>query len=197
MTGHHNNERGAALIVALVILVALTLVGVTSMQTTTLQERMSGNVRDRNVAFQAAESALRNAELRVSNFVNPDPAAIGWLFPDVDPNRYQEGTPEWNAAKAAGVTHGEFLDAANNSSNYIADAPWFFAEVVVSRDEPAGGGLEILPDGSPGGDTYTIFSITAVGSGGQLRNDGTPVSQVVLQSHFRRNGIFIPPPAGP
>lgn len=55
-------ERGAALIIALVFLVVLTMLGVSSMRTTTLQQRMAGNVRDSTLAFQAAEAGLREAE---------------------------------------------------------------------------------------------------------------------------------------
>jgi len=55
-------ERGAALVVALVFLLVLTVLGVTSMRSTTLQERMAGNLQDNNLAFQAAEAALREAE---------------------------------------------------------------------------------------------------------------------------------------
>lgn len=51
--------RGSALIIALVFLLILTLVGVTAMQGTSQQEIMAGNMRDRSLAFQAAEAALR------------------------------------------------------------------------------------------------------------------------------------------
>jgi type IV pilus assembly protein PilX len=57
-----HGQRGAALIVALVFLIVLTLLGVSSMRTSTLQERMAGNLRDSNLAFQAAEAGLREAE---------------------------------------------------------------------------------------------------------------------------------------
>lgn len=52
------SQRGSALIVALVFLLAMTLIGTTAMQGTTQQERMAGNYWDRNLAFQAAEAAL-------------------------------------------------------------------------------------------------------------------------------------------
>jgi type IV pilus assembly protein PilX len=55
-------EQGAALFVSLIILLLMTMIGVTAMQTTTLQERMAGSTRDLNLAFQAAEAALREAE---------------------------------------------------------------------------------------------------------------------------------------
>jgi type IV pilus assembly protein PilX len=54
-------ERGAVLIVALLFLVILTILGLTAMSGTTMEERMAGNTRDINVALQAAEAALRDA----------------------------------------------------------------------------------------------------------------------------------------
>lgn len=56
------HDRGMALIVSLVILVALTLIALAAMQNTALEERMAGSLRAENVAFQAAEGALREAE---------------------------------------------------------------------------------------------------------------------------------------
>lgn len=58
----HNKESGAVLAVGLVFLMLLTLLGVTAMQVTTLEEKMAGNSRDRNSAFQAAEFGLRRGE---------------------------------------------------------------------------------------------------------------------------------------
>lgn len=55
-------QRGAALVVGLIFLVILTLLGITAMQTTTLEERIAGNSRDRDVAFQADEATLRDGE---------------------------------------------------------------------------------------------------------------------------------------
>ncbi len=56
-----NTQRGAALIVGLMMLTVLTLINVTAMQSTILQEKMAFNLQDRNKALQAAESAARYA----------------------------------------------------------------------------------------------------------------------------------------
>ena len=56
------NQQGVALVMALAFLLILTIIGVTAMTTSSLQEKMAGNAQDRNMAFQAAESALRVAE---------------------------------------------------------------------------------------------------------------------------------------
>ncbi len=57
-----SRQRGAVLMISLIFLVLLTIIGVTAMQTTLLQERMAGNMRDLNLAFQATEAALRAGE---------------------------------------------------------------------------------------------------------------------------------------
>lgn len=60
------HQRGVALIIALVLLVVITLLGLAGMQNTSLQERMSGNMYDRSLAMQTAEAALRAAEFSIS-----------------------------------------------------------------------------------------------------------------------------------
>lgn len=57
-----NKQKGAALIVGLVMLLLLTIIGLSAMQGTTMQEKMSGNMRDANMALQAGEAALRYVE---------------------------------------------------------------------------------------------------------------------------------------
>jgi type IV pilus assembly protein PilX len=58
-------QRGMALLVSLVFLLLLTLIGISSMQNATLQEKMAGSVTLRNQSFQGAEAALRVGESAV------------------------------------------------------------------------------------------------------------------------------------
>ncbi len=60
-------QRGAALITSLIFLIVLTLIGVTAARMSSLEERMAGNLRDRALAMQAAELALRDAERDILN----------------------------------------------------------------------------------------------------------------------------------
>jgi type IV pilus assembly protein PilX len=55
-------QRGAALVISLVIMVIMTLIGLSGMRTTTMSEQMAGNYRDQALALQAAEAALRVGE---------------------------------------------------------------------------------------------------------------------------------------
>jgi len=63
----YQRQCGAVLFVSLIILLLMTIIGVSAMQNTTMQEKMAGNLRDANLAFQAAESALRDAENYIAN----------------------------------------------------------------------------------------------------------------------------------
>lgn len=54
-------QTGAVLIVAMILLVILTLLGVTAMNTTSLEEKMATNNQEQVRAFQAAETGLSQA----------------------------------------------------------------------------------------------------------------------------------------
>ena len=60
-----SRERGAVLVVALLMLLIMTVLGVTAMQMSRMEERMAGNSRDINLAFQGAEAGLRDSEDRI------------------------------------------------------------------------------------------------------------------------------------
>lgn len=57
-----SRQRGATLMIAMVFLGILALLGSGAAGNISLQERMAGNFRNRDLAFQAAEAALRDAE---------------------------------------------------------------------------------------------------------------------------------------
>lgn len=54
-------QSGAALVVGMVLLIVLTLLSVTAMQTSTLELQMAGNAQFGQNAFQAAEAGLERA----------------------------------------------------------------------------------------------------------------------------------------
>lgn len=57
-----NNQKGIVLMLTLVIMLIVTLLVISSVQTTNMQILMSRNARDGRVAFQAAEAGLKVAE---------------------------------------------------------------------------------------------------------------------------------------
>ena len=104
--GKATYQSGAVLIISLIMLLLLTLIGTTSMQTTSLEEKMAGNMRDRNLAFQAAESALNAGESEATTAAK---AALPITCPGANPPGYylpfdancdgtKETTPIWDYA---------------------------------------------------------------------------------------------------
>lgn len=68
-------QTGAVLIVALVLLVVLTMLGISAIEATKLETRMAANTREYNQAFQNAEAGLNY----VNNLLN---AAGGGIIPE-------------------------------------------------------------------------------------------------------------------
>ncbi len=67
LQGVKHTQHGTALVMTLVILLLLTMLGITAINTSTLEERMAGNTKDQNLSFQAAETVLRAAETWVAS----------------------------------------------------------------------------------------------------------------------------------
>ena len=64
-----------ALVVALILLVVLTLVGLAAVRGTIMQQKMTANFSDRHIAFQIGEAGLRQAQLVVQGLPTPVTAA--------------------------------------------------------------------------------------------------------------------------
>ena len=58
-------QSGISLVIVMIFLVILSILGITAMQGSTLSSRIARNEADRNLAFQAAEAAVRDAELDI------------------------------------------------------------------------------------------------------------------------------------
>lgn len=66
------DQQGAVLIIGLIMLLLMTIVGLSAVRGSNLQELMVGNLRDRHLAFQAAEAGLRIGEDVVNGVNAPD-----------------------------------------------------------------------------------------------------------------------------
>jgi type IV pilus assembly protein PilX len=83
-------QRGVALVLSLLLLVAITLLAVSAMRGTTLQEKMAANLNDREVAKQVVEATLR----QVSTLL-PPAAGSAWFNLPV-PAPVQNTADRWN-----------------------------------------------------------------------------------------------------
>lgn len=74
--GMRVSERGSTLLMSLLFLLILTVLGIASVSTTGIQERMAHNVREQNISLQAAESAVNDAERWLETFRNGTPPQV-------------------------------------------------------------------------------------------------------------------------
>ncbi len=107
-----DKECGAVLIIALIFMLILSFIAVSSMQGTTMQEKMSGNLRDRYSAFNAAEAALLEGERQASinyfnNSLDVDTPSTGTYAGSFSSN----AEPSWNAELMADIYVSTSIDA--------------------------------------------------------------------------------------
>jgi type IV pilus assembly protein PilX len=60
-----HRQQGTILVISMVMLLPLTLIGVSAMRGTLLEERMAGNMKEQYRSFQIAELALRQGEIEI------------------------------------------------------------------------------------------------------------------------------------
>jgi type IV pilus assembly protein PilX len=160
-------ERGAALIVALILLMLMTVLGVTAMRTTMLQERMAGNARDSNLAFQSAEASLRGGEQLLEGSIPPFTGANGLL--QVQPGAGQ--APFWNGYDWAGNSRTvTTVTGVNANPQYVVE------ELPVSLSSANGS----LVEGGGGVGEAGFYRITARAVGGSAD------AVAILQTTYRR-----------
>jgi type IV pilus assembly protein PilX len=63
----NDQQRGFVLVMALVLLVLLTILGITALNTTSLQQKMVFNLKEKTLSTQAAESAMELAQKWLQN----------------------------------------------------------------------------------------------------------------------------------
>ena len=159
-------QRGAVLFVSLIMLLLLTLIGITSMQTTTFEERMVGNSRDRHLAFEAAEAGLRAAETYIDGHV----IAVGGFDNDGSDALYDDSFEEiWDLVDwegSDGVNTNEALTHSGFNGNWINTSPKYVIQhyATVTSDEDLLN-LDNYGQGVGAGETE-MFRITVRGTGG-------------------------------
>jgi type IV pilus assembly protein PilX len=171
-------QEGAALFVSLMLLLILTVLGLSSSNVSIMQERMAANVTDYNIAFQDAEETLREIEGRISDIIlngtsgglGTIPTASDWGLPPHDCTATSPGSiadpGDWDD-----FADGRWQAAPTTGNDYF---------VLEMREYiPAGGGLlaasACRPVSESGADVYYMIVARGTGPGG---------AEAIVQSIF-------------
>jgi type IV pilus assembly protein PilX len=76
-------QRGAALLIALLMLIVLLMLGIAAARIGLQSEKVSRNRRDRQIAWQAAEAAMLDAEYDARHSNSPHPLLSGDVASDM------------------------------------------------------------------------------------------------------------------
>lgn len=174
-----NSQNGAALITGLIFLVVLTLISLSAVKSTSLEERMAGNARDQDVAFQGAEAGVREAMNLLGTSL---PAASGFVVGcanglcENDPT-----TPVWTTITANNDwTSSKTLAYSGtltfDGSTQVPTQPHYIIELITGSSAPSGESAS--EGGGSSGTTVTSYRITARGWG--LTNQ----TQATVQATF-------------
>jgi type IV pilus assembly protein PilX len=199
-------QHGVSIVVVLLMLVIVALLGVAASRFALQGERSARNDRDREIAFQAAEDALVDAELDI---MGPNTAA-NQRMDMFCPNKavgFEDGCgtgarnlglcttppagspPNWatidfSSTSGPTVAYGTYTGktyqtaASGGGGAQPAQLPRYIIEIV-----PDGGGqLASQARSAAAGQQTYLYQITAVGFG------MNPQTQVMLQTVFRKPG---------
>lgn len=131
-----NKQRGAVLIVAMIFMVIMTLIGMAGIEVTGLEEKMAAQLRDRQMAFEAAEAALLDGEAYLESVVTM-PAFNGndgLYTPKTD------GTQNWDDWAALGTSvrtmRSQIDDSSKKGFGQLSSyATYIIEELVASAPD--------------------------------------------------------------
>ena len=171
-------QRGAILVISLLLLLVMTVLGLAVMQIARMEERMAGNLRDVNIAFQGAEAGLRDAETRLRLMVaRPDTCAtapcavwqrdVGALPVVLPENLRSQGAAWWvaNATEYGAASVREITQTTMEPRVLIQEAGFIPDSLTVGHGPPEG---------------RSFYRVNSYSTG------ATDTAQVVLESTYTR-----------
>ncbi len=174
-----NKQQGAVLVIGLIMLLLLTVIGLASIRGSDMQERMAGNMRDRNLGFQAAEAGLRLGENLLSVIsisTKFDGSTVGY-YPDLNLAAAVKPRPMlWTKAQ----WEANSILVPTSTLYGLSEQPRYALEKIIVAQYSAnkGGAVDFESMAKVADAEY--YRVTARGLG------GTTDTEVLLQSTFIR-----------
>lgn len=141
-----HRQQGAALVVGLVILLVMTMIGVSSMGSMTTELRIATNIQTHQVAFQAAAGGLQNV-LRDNAIVWNDYAdGVGTLI-TTQPGVYgtaSDGQVATMEIKFAGCKKNALGESISGGSSSGGSSVFLIHEIAVTGEAYDSTGADVI-----------------------------------------------------
>lgn len=121
-----SGQKGVVLIVGLILLVVMTILGITVIRNVTTEERMAGNAYNRSLSFQAVEATLTSVELLLEAnkpTITAGCALTSGVMMCAKPS--VGDTPRWQDSAFT-----SWQDASAVSSGAVSVTPQYFVEYL-------------------------------------------------------------------
>ncbi len=176
-----NQQCGAVLVISMIFLVVLTLLGISAMRTTVLEEKMAGNYKSCQIAFQSAEAAMRAGEVWLqSQTARPNTSTANqtgsnvWLLnaplpldPAVKPNWWDDADNSWWTTATYATEYADSMQGIAANPRYVRE------EQTYLKDS-----LNVGIKGDSSGRVFYRVTARGVGATGQTSS--------ILQSTYTR-----------
>ncbi len=152
---YKNYQQGAALVVALIILTVSTLIGISAVSSTILEEKMAGNIINKNFSFQSAEAVLREAENYTETTISEATLfnSTNGHYPRTTPG--DANYPVWENIASTAWRTGTLINGSADTPKYIVED--FSSATLEGCIVPPGEPIDICQ--------ISIYRITAKGFG--------------------------------
>jgi type IV pilus assembly protein PilX len=175
----NTRQHGAVLVVALLMLLVMTVLGVTAMQMSRSEERMAGNSRDINLAFQSAEAGLRFGEEWLRP-ISTAPSTCTSAPCNVWLKEYWAADLR-NQLESWWSTNGrEYGVAGTQEVSDVTRDPRFLVEEIDRLDDSVAESSDYIEDSG-----RTFYRITASATGASPRAS-TETPMAVLESTYAK-----------
>lgn len=187
-------ERGAVLVVALIFLLLLTIVAITSSSRSLIQERLAGALRNSQQAEWSAENALRGVEWRIFTgdtslgcYNSSNPATVSTKVTTFRSAStwVTDGATEYKGAGVS-IDYTATTTDTTMASATLAANPWYIVELLGQDRAPPNTTGAQAEAGSGGSTTarFYLYRITARATG------GSPNTIRVVESTFVTPNLF-------
>lgn len=147
-------QRGVVLVISLLLLLVLTLIGIAATRSTAMEERMTANQRDQDVAFQAAEAALRDGESALQGATAGQFNNTNGLYDSTSTVLYSDPNV-WDSSQTNSIAYSGTLSPQPSSP------PRYY--IVETNSTAASTGQSLAADAPS--TAATIYSVIARGIG--------------------------------
>ncbi|WP_237068692.1 pilus assembly PilX family protein [Microbulbifer guangxiensis] len=162
MSASFPRQRGAVLVVSLLVLLIMTLIGVSGATSIIMQEKMTFASRDAQLALQVAESAVRTAEEEIESLVDIssfNSSGNGGLYVEGEAPTDLFNEVTWDSAKTQEITVS--MEGKTFPARYFIElAGEIDPEVMAGSVEIHGSNNVVATSGS-----VKVFRIVARGQG--------------------------------